>query len=192
MFLSSYSEGMQQKRWRGLLVKSSPTEVCTRVRNWTHVLYDPVLFSKLLALMLHTISCHIQCPRKVHEQDPVPLGREWPDSACLTFKSVAGTMNSVQVPLKEEQEEEENTMGFFKCSPRVWWKLAYEGESVSLLWYFKRFLLPFLAVAPLLSHCRDSPWAECSHPVGLGQFTTAEWAKAPRGIVTREIFSFVH
>lgn len=153
------------------------------------MLYDPVLLSKLLALVLHTIFCHIQCPRKIHTQDPFPLGREWPDSECLTFKSVAGTMNSVQVPFKEE----DNTMELYKCSPRVWWKYEYmRGNQLPFHDTSKRFLLSFLAVASLLSHHRDHPWAACSHPVGLGQFTTAEWAKAPRGIGTREIFPFVH
>lgn len=40
-------------------------------------------------------------------------------------------MKSVQVLFKEQ--EKENTMGLFKSSPRVSWKLVCEGELVSLL-----------------------------------------------------------
>lgn len=87
------------------------------------------------SLIEYTVSSHvaIQCPRKVHKKDPVPLGTEWQTVSVSLFSLYQGLWTVYRSLLKKE----EIPWGFLSVPPESGGNSVYESELFSLLWYFQ-------------------------------------------------------
>lgn len=112
------------------------------------MIQSDALFIKPFALVLYSTSHHIESPKKVHKQDPVPLGREWPVSECLTFwhySVIAGAMNSVQVSFKKRRKYH-GAFSVFSQSlvdTSVMSSMFLKWNQLALLWYFEEIPASF-------------------------------------------------